>query len=75
MNQKINNKKIGSIMGKDTFVFVLYGNFQVEPALMNSEGSICTMNAGNINDRCNKNNTGFGCAAKIVKDGWIINYW
>lgn len=78
--KNLSQTKVNSVLGKDSFVFVLYGNFQVEPAVQNSEGSIggamqlSSSNASNILDLCNKDNSGFNCAAKIVKDGWKINY-
>ena len=82
--KNLSQTKVNSVLGKDTFVFVLYGNFQVEPLKVTGEGTYAPMSlsstaVNSTNDLCSKNNTNtfssYDCAAKIVKDGWKITYW
>ena len=67
-------------LGKNVFLFTIYDNFEVEPAVANSEAAIYPLSKKvNFADySCDKTNTkvisGYGCAAKILHDGWKINY-
>ena len=62
-----------------SFVFVIYGDFIVEPKTGCSGGAKYPLSVYNDADAgCNKNSStncyGNSCAAKIIKDGWKINY-
>ena len=67
-------------LGRNVFVFTIYDNFQVEPIVVNGEGANFPQSkASSLSDyACNKTDTlsssGTSCAAKIMKDGWKINY-
>ena len=79
--------KYGDLMrGKNVFDFVIYDNFIVEPLLigfggsywpMSSQGKYNWTSSGNIN-YCSRTNSsvssGHNCAARIIEDGWKINY-
>ena len=67
-------------LGRNVFVFTIYDNFQVDPAVVNSEGASFPQSRGFslVESSCDKTvisvHSGYGCAAKIIKDGWKINY-
>lgn len=58
----INGGKAPNRYGKDLFVFIRYDNGLINPYLINLK---------DISTKCNRQ-TGEGCAAKIMKDGWTI---
>ena len=72
------------VMGKNVFLFLIYDNFQVEPGVfclgcgskMNPMSK--AYNANDINTFCNPSynngNNGLNCAARIIRDGWKMNY-
>ena len=65
----INGTKKPNTFGKDVFIFDFYEN-TVKPRGANQ-------NMETLNNNCSLNATGSGeyCTAKIMKDGWEINYW
>ena len=71
------------VLGKNMFLFTIYGNFKVEPVGWYGTSSTLTplsqTTKANISKLCNSNSTdtisnGTSCAAKILLDGWKINY-
>ena len=79
------NEKL--ILGRNAFVFLIYGNFQLSPAKGCFGSTICpTSHSGDydkpIIKNCSKDSSVYGsdaqpgisCAAKIIQDGWKINY-
>ena len=58
----INGGKAPNRYGKDLFVFIRYDNGLINPYLINLK---------DISTKCNRQ-TGEGCAAKIMQDGWEI---
>ena len=75
-----NTNKYKLIFGKNFFVFAIYDNFNLTPVSISPRGFSCPSNTasiGEINQYCTGNNRGYGhvsCAAKIIQDGWKINY-
>ena len=72
------------IDGKNVFTFVIYGNFIVEPTVTRTNGrcyiasKLKSESLVLINSACNPNTSsqyyGNSCAARIIRDGWKINY-
>lgn len=65
--------------GYNTFNFLIYDNFIVEPKTGCAGGYKFPLSVySNANDGCNKNGTtncyGNSCAARIMKNGWKIDY-
>ena len=61
------------ILGKNVFLFLLQGDFQVIVPTYNSFSKYCPASTGNnIESRCT--NDGYSCVAKIINDGWKMNY-
>lgn len=78
---KYSNKNLATEIkaGYNVFQFIIYDNFIVEPKTGCSGGRKFPLSVySNTNDGCNKNSTtncyGNSCAAKIIKDGWKMNY-
>ena len=75
-----NNAKL--ILGRNVFLFLIYDNFQVEPGVFcRSCGSTMNpmskaANSTDIDDNCNvtTKSSGISCAARIIRDGWKMNY-
>ena len=73
-----------TIVGRNVFGFAIWDTFKVEPVLrVNAgEGSYYPLSTyPNADTYCNPKSTntdvkysGFGCTAKIIKDGWKMNY-
>ena len=73
-----------TIIGRNVFAFAIWDTFKVEPILrVNAgEGSYYPLSTyPNADNYCNPKTTntniiysGFGCTAKIIKDGWKMNY-
>lgn len=67
--------------GYNVFQFLIYNNFIVEPnagCWAGQKRPLSKMSGASIDNSCNKNVNfncyGTPCAAKIVKDGWKMNY-
>ena len=75
------------IDGKNIFHFILWGNFDLDPAYGGFGSKICPLsvpaskwcNSDWIRISCTKNDNHTypinGCMVKIIQDGWKINYW
>ena len=69
-------------LGKNMFLFTIYDNFIVEPVGFWGTDNIVVPASkwpDYIITKCNPNGSGTGqgtsCAARIIQDGWKINYW
>ena len=68
-------------LGRNMFLFTIYDNFIVEPvSFYSTSGTVLPASKGNnsINTKCNPKGSGTGqgtsCAARIIKNGWKIDY-
>ena len=65
-------------LGRNVFVFTLYGDFQISPVTINTEAREAPQGVYSPDIGCNKSSigtvSGRACAAKIIQDGWKINY-
>ena len=79
-SQKIqyNPKPKNLKLGKNVFLFIMYDNFIVEPAIIGYGSSLIPMSKSdstyNAKANCDTNKSGISCAARIIQDGWKINY-
>ena len=82
-----NKSKYGELrLGRNAFYFTIYGNFEVEPTFAGFGGNIFPLSSlGKTNwsssdyllKGCNPKTdymAGLNCAARIIKDGWKMNY-
>ena len=77
--------KSKAILGKNLFSFIIYSNFTVEPMKYCFGKGMCPASYNgqratlSIDDNCDSSvvsaQSGYTCAARIMKDGWKINYW
>ena len=73
-----------SILGRNVFRFIIWDDFKIEPALRvnGGEGQNCVLSVcRDAASYCISGNTstsiwysGAGCTAKIIQDGWKMNY-
>ena len=73
-----------TIIGRNVFAFAIWDTFKVEPVLRvnGGEGQFYPLSTyKNADTYCNPKSTstsiwyaGFGCTAKIIQDGWKMNY-
>ncbi len=67
-NQKfyvdLNGPKKPNVIGKDVFIFAIYGN--------KIAGNCMTSSEAYINNECSRSGGGQCCSGKIIRDGWEI---
>ena len=73
------SKNAKLVMGKNVFMFIMYDNFNVEPFVFGNASTANPLGKYNnsyVDTYCDNQTkpSGLNCAAKIVRDGWKINY-
>ena len=75
------NDSISYTSGRNLFSFVIYNNFKAEPAVSTIAGMLCPMSIAPreaIKKNCNPKESwgmsGTSCAARIITNGWKIDY-